>query len=66
MVAGQNSADLRQLVAGVTDAVATRTQIWYQRKYPQLDASLESNESVRGLVRSIFFDADQPFSGVFP
>ncbi|KAK6853300.1 hypothetical protein PG995_010112 [Apiospora arundinis] len=57
--------DIRRLSEVVIDAVATRTESWYQTKHPGLDASIESDTSVQELVRSVFFDADETFTRIF-
>ncbi|KAK8090876.1 hypothetical protein PG994_000381 [Apiospora phragmitis] len=59
MMSSWDQADLRVVAADVIAAVSTRTQAWYRERYPGYNVDLESDASIRDLVKAIFFDADR-------
>lgn len=50
--------DLREVAVGVIIAVSMRTEAWYRERYPGHNTEQESDDYVRNLVNTIFFDAD--------
>lgn len=59
MMSDRDEVDLRAVARDVLAAVTTRTEAWYREKYPRgYNVDVESDASIRDLVKAIFFDAD--------